>query len=192
MKDKSHFKINYEEGDGQVELEPFYRREEGLVAWKAGAAGGSALDSYEMVLPSGTRLGHRSLRSMYKQKFRSHISYRNRHDIKVKLALKAQAKQRNGVLVRSAAFAKGNSKAISSTFSFKAGAAFNSRARAIVHHWGGGGGGSHMMMAGSRQFQKGVRIRGVRLKGKGGMQQRGPQKSRNKRNRGNAGMAARQ
>ena len=37
--------------------------------------------------------------------------------------------------------------------------AYNKHAHAIVHHWGAGGGGSHYHMAGSRQFNKGNKVR---------------------------------
>ena len=38
----------------------------------------------------------------------------------------------------------------------------NKHARAITHHgYGGFGGGAHYTMAGSRQFQRGVRVKGV-------------------------------
>jgi hypothetical protein len=56
---------------------------------------------------------------------------------------------------------QGNSKAIASSFVFKQGFADNAARRAIKHHWGEGGGGAHYTMAGSKQFQKGVRIKGV-------------------------------
>eukprot|EP00277_Geminigera_cryophila_P011392 CAMPEP_0179452282 /NCGR_PEP_ID=MMETSP0799-20121207/36178_1 /TAXON_ID=46947 /ORGANISM="Geminigera cryophila, Strain CCMP2564" /LENGTH=129 /DNA_ID=CAMNT_0021248069 /DNA_START=25 /DNA_END=414 /DNA_ORIENTATION=+ len=86
-------------------------------------------------------------------------------DLQDGLALKAERKQRNGMLVRAAAVAGGNSKALPGQYTFKADFADNAAARAVVHHWGGGGGGSHMNMAGSKQFLKGVRIKGVTTRG---------------------------
>ena len=53
-------------------------------------------------------------------------------------------------------FFKGTSKAIPSTYVRKADHADNKHARAIVHHTG-----SHYVMAGSRQYQRGVRVKGV-------------------------------
>ena len=45
---------------------------------------------------------------------------------------------------------------------FKASFADNKHARALTHHgYGGFGGGAHYTMAGSKQFQKGVRVKGV-------------------------------
>jgi len=57
--------------------------------------------------------------------------------------------------------AKGNSKAIASTYVYKPNFAFNASRAAIVHHWGGGGGGSHYHSAGTKLFNKGFRLRGV-------------------------------
>jgi len=61
-----------------------------------------------------------------------------------------------------------------------------------VHHWGAGGGGSHYHTAGSKQFQKGVRIKGVisrHSKQGAKMQAARVQKARNKANRGTASVA---
>lgn len=83
--------------------------------------------------------------------------------LQMQLALRREAKRRHGLLVRATAFSHGlHSKAIASTFQFKAGFADNKHARALQHHgYGGFGGGAHYTMAGSKQFQKGVRIKGV-------------------------------
>ena len=56
-----------------------------------------------------------------------------------------------------------------------------------MHHWGAGGGGSHYHTAGSKQFLKGVRIRGVvsrHSKQGAKMQAARVQAARNKQNRG--------
>jgi pre-60S factor REI1 len=141
------------------------------------------------VLHSGRRLGHRSLRRFYRQKFggdetalalcgaglkpggpksggmpRLLGAYATGR-IEQKLALRAEAKKRHGVLTRSFAFSGQNSKAISSAFQFKADPADNKHARAITHHWGAGGGGSHYHMAGSVQFQRGVTTAGALTRG---------------------------
>jgi hypothetical protein len=71
------------------------------------------------------------------------------------LADRDQAKM-NRLLARSAMMAKGNSKAISSTYVHKEKHADNAAARAVVHHTG-----SHYVMAGGKQFQKGLRVKGV-------------------------------
>ena len=66
------------------------------------------------------------------------------------------------MLVGSFGLANGTSKAIASAYLHKADFADNKHARAITHHgYGGFGGGAHYTMAGSRQFQKGVRVKGV-------------------------------
>jgi len=64
--------------------------------------------------------------------------------------------ERGLMLARSAARAKGNSKAISATFVYKPSPADNARARANVHH-----GNAHYNHSGSKQFQRGVRVQGV-------------------------------
>lgn len=51
---------------------------------------------------------------------------------------------------------KGESKAIPSNYVYQPSPADNAAKRAIVHHTG-----SHYHMAGSRQFQRGVRVKGV-------------------------------
>ena len=78
------------------------------------------------------------------------------------LAMRKQRKEYQGMLTKSAAFAiGGHTKAIASQFTFKQDHADNKHTRAIVHHWGAGGGGSHYHMAGTKQFHKGVRVKGV-------------------------------
>jgi hypothetical protein len=64
----------------------------------------------------------------------------------------------NKLLARSAAHAKkgGGAKALPSQYVHKPQAADNAAKRAIVHHTG-----SHYVMAGSKQFQKGLRVKGV-------------------------------
>jgi hypothetical protein len=64
----------------------------------------------------------------------------------------------NRLLARSAAHASksGGNKALPSQYVHKPQAADNAAKRAIVHHTG-----SHYVMAGSKQFQKGVRVKGV-------------------------------
>jgi hypothetical protein len=64
----------------------------------------------------------------------------------------------NKLLARSAAHATkgGGAKALPSQYVHKPQAADNAAKRAIVHHTG-----SHYVMAGSKQFQKGVRVKGV-------------------------------
>ena len=133
-------------------------------------------------------------RRYYKQNFSEHQAA---HDLRAKtaksmrllkdkVALREANKMRNGVLVKSARFARGNSKALASNYTFKKGTAWNKHRAATLHHWGAGGGGSHMMMCGSKQFQKGVRVNGVVLRhSKQGAKL---QASRNKSNRGTASM----
>ena len=58
----------------------------------------------------------------------------SRRRLETSLALRQENKRRNGTLVRSAAFAKGNSKAISATYTFKEDCADNVHARALQHH----------------------------------------------------------
>ena len=244
MRDKSHMMVNYEDGDGALELDRFYGDTapaaapargdgdgdgdgDGGGAAAAGAApapsdtsadGASTASgpragtvstnvrrhptpflsqSGELVLPSGSRIGHRSFKQFYKQSFGNRAALvttrgaGSAKHLRGKVALREANKARNGVLVKSAAFAKGNSKALASNFVFKADFADNERRRAIIHHWGAGGGGSHMSMAGSRQYQKGVRVKGLRLKGATLQNSNRSQKSLNKMNRASAARTTR-
>lgn len=52
-------------------------------------------------------------------------------------------------------------KALPSQYHYKESAAHDATRAAEVHHRGGGGGGSHYNLAGSKQFQKGLRLKGV-------------------------------
>ena len=111
----------------------------------------------------------------------------SRRRLETSLALRQENKRRNGTLVRSAAFAKVNSKAISATYTFKEDCADNVHARALQHHgYGGYGGGAHFTMSGSRQFHKGVRIKGLAQRKAGKAKE---QAARNKANRGNSAVA---
>jgi hypothetical protein len=110
-----------------------------------------------------------------------------------RLATRESQKRQNQIATRAMRHAKaGASKALAAQYSHKAGFADNAARRAIVHHWGAGGGGSHYHTAGSKQFLKGVRIRGVvsrHSKQGAKMQAARVQAARNKQNRGNASVA---
>eukprot|EP00928_Gymnodinium_smaydae_P065160 TRINITY_DN48339_c0_g1_i1.p1 TRINITY_DN48339_c0_g1~~TRINITY_DN48339_c0_g1_i1.p1 ORF type:complete len:179 (+),score=14.83 TRINITY_DN48339_c0_g1_i1:80-538(+) len=72
-----------------------------------------------------------------------------------------QMRKTQSQLLKCSAFAKGNSKAIPSIYVYKPHHAFDSaRGRnapsRLIHHTN-----SHYHMAGSRQFQKGLRLKGV-------------------------------
>ena len=167
------------------------------------ARGGStaSLAGLELVTRGGKQIGHRSFRRYYKQRFRNDYvakgaSNREREravSVAVRLATRERNKQRNEVLARSMRIERrGMSKAIASQFAFKAGAADNAARRAIVHHWGAGGGGSHYHNSGSKQFLKGVRVKGVvsrHSKQGAKMQAARVQAARNRSNRGNASVA---
>ena len=131
--------------------------------------GGAAADAFELVLADGRRLGHRSLRTYYRQKFAPAAQSwtlrlrQSQRVLEAKLAVRAAARERYRLLLRGTAVAKGlHSKALAAQFVFKASFADNKHARALQHHgYGGFGGGAHYTMAGSKQFQRGVRIKGV-------------------------------
>jgi pre-60S factor REI1 len=148
------------------------------------------------------QLGHRSFRRYYKQKFRNdYVARGSKADEKrvaaaapaARLAERERNKQVNAIATRSMRVAlRGASKALAAQFTTKAGFADNAARRAIVHHWGAGGGGSHYHTAGSKQFLKGVRIKGVvsrHSKQGAKMQAARVQAARNKQNRGNASVA---
>ena len=160
----------------------------------------------ELVLRDETgrtkQLGHRSFRRYYKQKFRNdYVARGSKADERrvaaaapaAKLAERERNKQTNAIATRSMRVAlRGASKALAAQFTTKAGFADNAARRAIVHHWGAGGGGSHYHTAGSKQFLKGVRIKGVvsrHSKQGAKMQAARVQAARNKQNRGNASVA---
>jgi hypothetical protein len=195
MLHKAHCKLNFKDDEGAAELSAFYDVE-AYIAARAVPVGDAddcrdSAELHQLVLPNGSRLGHRSLRKYYKQTVRndyisapagpngrkqlsycadigSQLALREKRktyaDLGQKLALRAERKREWGVLVRAGAYALGNSKAISSQFVFKQAAAHNERFAAIRHHWGAGGGGSHYHMAGSKQWNKGVRIKGTSLR----------------------------
>ena len=205
MRDKSHCRIDLDSAEALEELGGFYdlARLRDRFGSSAFANGAFVDRSGEVVLRNGTRPGHRCLQPFYKQKFRSEDTrlavQLNRTEQRQRpatasdhlggrLALREEAKRRNGVLVRSAAVTRGTSKAIASTFIFKADVADNKHARALQHHgYGGFGGGAHYTMAGSKQFQKGVRVKGVISRHS--VQGARLQASRNKANRGDSSVA---
>jgi hypothetical protein len=157
----------------------------------------------ELVLPSGRTLGHRSLRSIYRQHqksddtrvsvaaLRQHAYATRRVRLLARmrtgggahnrarpadptqlatahgalasaLAMRAADGKRHQLLLASFSVAKGTSKALAANYVHKASFADNKHARAIQHHgYGSFGGGAHYTMAGSRQFQRGVRVKGV-------------------------------
>jgi len=156
----------------------------------------------ELVLKSGKQLGHRSYRRYYRQKFRNdYVAKGSKSDerragavaVATRVARKETQRKHNEIAVRSMRLAKaGASKALAAQYGTKAQFADNKARRAIVHHWGAGGGGSHYHTAGSKQFQKGVRIKGVisrHSKQGAKMQAARVQKARNKANRGTASVA---
>lgn len=89
-------------------------------------------------------------------------------EIRNRLMARAEADRALARDMRNAAlFAKGNSKSLPANFVHKKKEADNKRARANVHH-----GNAHYNFSGSKQFQKGVRVKGiVQRKAKGGGKQ---------------------
>jgi len=205
MVDTSHCKVNFEKDEVAMALSKFYEVVDGEDKYaKMGLAHLGALENedsnpFQLVLPNGTKLGHRMFQKYYKQKFKPEDSdaVRINKEVTGERAMKllefqvAQQKaqaEANGVLVKSLQYGKMNSKAIASQFNYKAGAADNAYERSVTHHgWGCGGGGAHYTMAGSKQFQRGVRVKGVVSRhSKQGARM---QAARNKNNRATGGMA---
>jgi len=139
----------------------------------------------ELVMPNGTRLGHRSLNMFYKQRVRP--TSNRQLAVKSMSRLHAKVAHRDAcrLLVRNAQI--GLKSAIASQHGFKQNQPDNKALRAIVHHWGGGGGGAHYMMAGSKQYNKGNKVKGVVLRHS--RQGAKLQAARNKTNRGNKSVA---
>jgi len=203
MRDVSHCRINFERDEIALELAAgAFQLASVSITSKVGdaqraATTGSAFvdrEKTELVLPNGHRLGHRSLKHFYRQKRQDGASdslvphTASLRHMQAKIALREEAKERNMVLRRSAGLAlHGASKAMSANYTHKPDAADNKHARAIVHHWGAGGGGSHYHMAGSRQYQKGQKVKGVVLRHS--RQGARLQAARNKANRSDSSVA---
>ena len=218
MRDAGHVKIKFEppavyrgnplfadvpELDDYVpELSEFYDFPTDADAVVTAATFDSHLGGLELVLGSGKQLGHRSYRRYYRQKFRNdYVAKGSKSDerragqvaVATRLATRERNKQANAIATRSMRVARGGaSKALAAQYAHKAGFADNAARRAIVHHWGAGGGGSHYHTAGSKQFLKGVRIKGVVSRHSKQGARLGAarvQAARNKANRGNASVA---
>ena len=170
------------------------------------------LASGHLVLQKGTAnetkvIGHRDLKRYYKQNVqvedtRLAILANRQQNILLhggdgsggvrttmqrKIALKKARKKYHSILTKSAFRFKGTSKAIASTYVYKPGTADNKHVRAIVHH-----AGSHFHRAGTKQFHRGVRVKGIKMRGRHGsklssaMVRQRPQRSGNSSsNRGN-------
>ena len=194
---KGHCRLDLERADERtlVEVAPFYDVDSAL-PWLRRRVG--YLDANgEIVLPSGRTLGHRALRSAYRQRYQkedtrvsvvaarrsyearvrtrlglrpgqplppnaSRVLAASHADLAAQVAQRAARQAEHRLLLGSFARAGGTSKALASSYVHKADFADNKHARAITHHgYGGFGGGAHYTMAGSRQFQRGVRVKGV-------------------------------
>jgi len=161
--------------------------------------GNKISESGHLVLSDGTRVGHRDMKRYYRQNIHTKNSrvavVANRRQNKLhgvtkmqhKMMLRAERKSTHGILTRSTLRFKGTSKAIASTYVYKPSAADNKHARAIVHH-----AGSHFHRAGTRQFHRGVRVKGIKMRGRHGsklssamVRQRGVKKGNSSSNRGN-------
>lgn len=164
---------------GHRNMHRFYKQKEHHslgVTMRANRSESHRFYSYENRRPQAGRGGRRTDNAVTN----AYQDFQNR------IALREENKARNGVLVRAAAVAGGNSKALPGQYTFKADFADNAAARAVVHHWGAGGGGSHYHMAGSKQFLKGVRVRGVvsRHSRQGAKLEASRQAARNRKTRG--------
>ena len=173
MLDASHCKFNL---DQDVTAREFYalKQQEGTVV------------DGQLQLKSGALVGHRDLNRYYKQnvpvanqrvavvanrrqqrekrlKRGQSAAAATSSSIQRKMVLRAERKAKNGILTRSFRLFKGTSKAIASTYVYKASAADNKQRRSIVHH-----AGSHFHMAGTKQFHRGVRVKGVKMRGRHG------------------------
>jgi hypothetical protein len=171
MKDKSHCKVNFEDDDGALELSEFYNFGKSWMARRAFRRAAfrnsdTSGENPELVLPNGTRLGHRSLLRQYRQKphhslgiaVRQNRSESHRYmqyahhrrppradgtavaqaysHLELGLAQRREQRANNALLLRAANVAGGNSKALPGQYTFKADFADNAARRAIVHHWG--------------------------------------------------------
>eukprot|EP00928_Gymnodinium_smaydae_P033619 TRINITY_DN24029_c0_g1_i1.p1 TRINITY_DN24029_c0_g1~~TRINITY_DN24029_c0_g1_i1.p1 ORF type:complete len:220 (-),score=40.27 TRINITY_DN24029_c0_g1_i1:2-661(-) len=155
-------------------------------------------DTYgELVLPSGVRLGHRSMHKYYKQRLRPQNDKQivlqsarqktmNLHSrVAAKIARQNKWKGDNRIASNASKSAR---DALSSTGHRKFRTELhNMKMWHNLHMWGGGGGGSHYWGAGGKQYNKGNKIKGVVLRHS--RQGAKLQAARNKSNRGNASFA---
>jgi len=128
----------------------------------------------ELVLPNGTRLGNRKLAMFYKQKARP----TNERQLVLRgmihssaaidgLRRRVMARGQNQLYNKNLGLASSldakhkHSNALSKHSVY----AENKGMRALVHHgYGNGGGGAHYTMAGSKQYNKGNKVKGVVLR----------------------------
>jgi len=171
MIDTAHCKFDF---DHDVSSREFYDMKNDAAAVTTEVNG-------HLVLKNGTRLAHRDLKRYYKQHIRpedtrlSVVANRRQQNIlrqrmrgssrrmQQKMESGTARAAQHGVLTRSMLRFKGTSKAIASTYVYKAGAADNKHARAVVHH-----AGSHFHRAGTKQFHRGVRVKGIKARGRHG------------------------
>lgn len=151
----------------------------------------------ELVLPNGIRLGHRSMHKYYKQRLRSQndkqivLSNARQKTINLHSRVEAKIARRRGWTTenRIAGIAlKGARNASTSTAARKWRMELhNMKVWHNLHMFGGGGGGSHYWGAGSKQYNKGNKVKGVILR----HSQQGAkmQAARNKANRSDASLA---
>jgi hypothetical protein len=169
MLDSSHCKFNLNHDLTANEFYSFKKKQ------------GKIVDG-QLVLKHGAVAGHRDMTRYYKQNVgidnqrvavianrrnqlqrRLLIGLGKQSSLQKNIVLRAERKARNGILTKSHTLFKGTSKAIASNYTYKPSAADNKQRRAIVHH-----AGSHFHMAGTRQFHRGVRVKGIKMRARHG------------------------
>jgi len=149
----------------------------------------------ELVLPSGIRLGHRSMHKYYRQRLRTqndkqivlssarHKTMNLHSRVQAKIARQQGWKTEN----RTAGMALKASRNALKICGKRRTELHNMKIWHNLHMWGAGGGGSHYWCAGSKQYIKGNKVKGVILRHS--RQGAKLQADRNKSNRGNASFA---
>lgn len=151
----------------------------------------------DLVLPTGTRLGHRSMHKYYKQRLRPHsdrqtgfrsarLDMMKLHGrVEAQIARQQKWKTENRIVGTAS---KTSRDAFTSTAVRKWRTELhNMKMWHHLHMWGGGGGGSHYWGAGSKQYNKGNKVKGVVLRHS--RQGAKLQAARNKSNRSDASFA---
>mmetsp|Transcript_11624 Transcript_11624/g.32766 ORF Transcript_11624/g.32766 Transcript_11624/m.32766 type:complete len:515 (-) Transcript_11624:435-1979(-) len=182
---------DYSDDDGDIDFEVVTVDETDLqpAVGEVFLAGAYIDETYgELVLPNGARLGNRSLKMFYKQRVRPTNNLQLASAAMDRLNAKIKNREDRKMMVKNAQIGLKGALATQPGFKSHHLSQPNNKAmRAIVHHWGGGGGGAHYNMAGSKQYNKGNKVKGVVLRHS--VQGAKLQAARNKTNRGNKSVA---
>lgn len=151
----------------------------------------------ELVLPGGRRLGHRSMHKYYKQRLRPQNDQQLVLDCARQKTMMLHRKVEANIArhrgwnaenrIAGTALKANRNASTSIAVSKRRTELHNMEMWHNLHMWGAGGGGSHYWCAGSKQYNKGNKVKGVILRHS--VQGAKLQAARNKSNRGNKSVA---